>query len=413
MDGQATYPPFALTPVIKMIDSQFKIDKNMYKMYTNVHQAIYKLLVDNVLPQYQASNKPGLTGWDATMTIINIFSQIDTTFGKPDTQEILVNYAQFRAPLLTMETPETLFLCIEECQELQILAENPYTVNAVLLLRKANIFPTKDFDDWDALPAKTWATFKNFFHEAFTIRLNTISMLPTSGQHGYANPNPYAIFNTTHDDDDTSTASNHHTIATTTVPTVGSTLGGTTMSPEVALALTQISHTQNALMMQMTALSHGPPPQSPNQITIPTINQFTRRGGYRGQGGGGYRGQTGGAYGGQGRGGRNLGRGRGSFAQGMQNITIPLVGGQITPLFGGVTGTPTAPNPVKCFNNWNYCFSCGFDVEDGHTSTTCPQDWRKAGHQEGCTRNNVQHYIAARHLASMKGQHTNQLPAAF
>jgi hypothetical protein len=105
---------------------------------------------------------------------------------------------------------------------------------------------------------------KNFFHEAFTRRLNATSMHPTSVQHGYTNPNPYAIFNTTHDEDDTSTASTHHTIATTTVPTVGSTLGGSTMSPEVALALTQISHTQNALMLQMAALSVVPPQQPPN-----------------------------------------------------------------------------------------------------------------------------------------------------
>ena len=46
----AVYPPFALTPAIKMIDNQFKIDENMFKTYTNIHQAIYKLLMDNVLP---------------------------------------------------------------------------------------------------------------------------------------------------------------------------------------------------------------------------------------------------------------------------------------------------------------------------------------------------------------------------
>ena len=88
----------------------FKIDKNMYKTYTNVHQVVYKLLVNNVLPQYQASNTPGLTGWDTTMTIIDIFAQLDATFGKPDAQAILINNANFWAPLLPMETPETLFL---------------------------------------------------------------------------------------------------------------------------------------------------------------------------------------------------------------------------------------------------------------------------------------------------------------
>ena len=33
----ATYPQFALQPAVRMIDSQFKIEKNMYKTYTNVH----------------------------------------------------------------------------------------------------------------------------------------------------------------------------------------------------------------------------------------------------------------------------------------------------------------------------------------------------------------------------------------
>ena len=46
------------------------------------------------------------------------------------------------------------------------------------------------------------------------------------------------------------------------------------MSPEVASALAQISHTQNALMLQMAALSVVPPQQPPNQITVPTGNQF-------------------------------------------------------------------------------------------------------------------------------------------
>jgi hypothetical protein len=63
------------------------------------------------------------------------------------------------------------------------------------------------------------------------------------------------------------------------------------MSPDVALALAQISQTQNARMLQMAALSVVPPQQPPNLITIPTGNQFTCGGGYRGQGGSGYHGQ--------------------------------------------------------------------------------------------------------------------------
>ena len=72
------------------------------------------------------------------MSIIDIFAQLDATFGKPDAQAQLLNDNNFRAPLLLMETPETLFLRLEECQEVKILANNPYTdmqliINAVLV----------------------------------------------------------------------------------------------------------------------------------------------------------------------------------------------------------------------------------------------------------------------------------------
>jgi hypothetical protein len=207
-------------------------------------------------------------------------------------------------------------------------------INAVLVLRKANIFPVKDFANWETVQLKTWATMKFFFHEAFTRRLNAISMNPTSEQHGYTNPNPYSIFNTTQDKEDTSTAITQHTLETTTVPPVGSTIGGSTMTPEVAAALTQLSNNQNALMTQMAALSVRPPQQQPQQINIPTGYRFSQGGGYRGQGGGGYRGQRGECDGGQGRGGQ-WGRGRSSFAQATQNNNIPQIGGQINPLFGG------------------------------------------------------------------------------
>jgi hypothetical protein len=40
---------------------------------------------------------------------------------------------------------------------------------------------------------------------------------------------------------------------------------------------------------------------------------------------------------------------------------------------------PPYSNLVKRFANWNACYTCGFDVPDGHTSMTC-QAHRKAGH---------------------------------
>ncbi len=40
----------------------------------------------------------------------------------------------------------------------------------------------------------------------------------------------------------------------------------------------------------------------------------------------------------------------------------------------------------KQFANWNVCYFRGFDVENGHTSLTCPAHLRKASHDVYFTR---------------------------
>ena len=70
-------------------------------------------------------------------------------------------------------------------------------------------------------------------------------------------------------------------------------------------------------------------------------------------------------------------------------------------------GTPT-PNPNKQYNNWNMCYSCGYDLPIWHTSATC--DNRKHGHQVGCTRANAEQYTTGGHYVSTKGAHKVNLP---
>ena len=78
---------------------------------------------------------------------------------------------------------------------------------------------------------------------------------------------------------------------------------------------------------------------------------------------------------------------------------------------GGNNPPATLPlNFVKRFANNNMCYSCGFDVEDGHTSVTCPQEWQKTNHQEAYTRENAQGYIAAGWDACTKRKHKNLFP---
>ena len=69
-----------------------------------------------------------------------------------------------------------------------------------------------------------------------------------------------------------------------------------------------------------------------------------------------------------------------------------------------------APNPKKYYNNHNMCFSCGWDIPGWHTSQTCPHECRKAGHQEGCDRQNAAAYTTAGHVVSKAGSHKKEMP---
>jgi len=101
----------------------------------------------------------------------------------------------FRSVYSPQDAPEVLFRRIEDCQEEQILGEDPYTVqqllnNAVHLLLQTGLH-TRDFEDWDRKIAadKIWTNLKTFIQEAYTRRLNATSI--TTGAQGYVQ-NAYA-----------------------------------------------------------------------------------------------------------------------------------------------------------------------------------------------------------------------------
>ena len=65
-------------------------------------------------------------------------------------------------------------------------------------------------------------------------------------------------------------------------------------------------------------------------------------------------------------------------------------------------------NVIKQWANQNVCFSCGFDVEDWHTSATCP--WKKMGLMEGFTSSNYLEYKQASHQFFHKAMHKTMYP---
>jgi hypothetical protein len=164
-----------------------------------------------------------------------------------------------------------------------------------------------------------------------------------------------------------------------------------TVNAKIAAAINQLLANQTAIMTQLAALLVTPAPANPTsrvriianvppiqQLVVPFQQQFPA---------GDFSASRGGRRGGCGCGRGCGGCGRTLFADYQRAQGGAGVGmqGQIVPHGGGVVlFQPAVPmgttqvrnlaysNIYKRHNNWNVCVSCGFDIEDGHTSATCP-----------------------------------------
>jgi hypothetical protein len=168
------------------------------------------------------------------MSIQDILNQLELLYGRSTRHELLLNNALFRLPFHNMKAPELLFWHIKQCQEIQVIVDNPYTpmqlmTNAVQLLMSLGIFPPREFEDWEATANKTYASLKVFVHGAYARRLVAVQ-LHTTGQQGYVadhNNNMFRVL-----EDSVSVTNDNASIATNTNQTaanvtMGSTLGDT------------------------------------------------------------------------------------------------------------------------------------------------------------------------------------------
>ncbi len=123
---------------------------------------------------------------------------------------------------------------------------------------------------------------------------------------------------------------------------------------------------------------------------------------------------------GRGRGGHRGGRSRTPFADAMHGAGTAQPIAAMVPYGGGITQPPTGvqqqqrrnpdfSNIYKVHNNWNVCFSYGFDIENGHTSITCP--FKRWNHQDSFTHKNAQQFIVAGYDPCTKGMHKTVLPS--
>ena len=281
-------------------------------------------------------------------------------------------------------------------------------------------------------PLPSRHALKTFMHEAYSCRLTAMAPLcSTLGQNGYSNQIMYNVFA-----EENKNESNNNTVMTImqtaalmAAPSSTGTAKGTAICTKVATAINQLLANQTTMMVQMAAMTLAPPPAQHTrvfvpretfhvppiqQVAVPIQQQFIAQGGFN-SGRGGHRGGRG-----QGRGGHGGGRSCMQFADALRGVgaVAPTMNNMI-PYRGGIAQLLAAPggrlqchnanfsNIYKLNNNWNVCFSCGFDVEDGHTSSTCP--FKKWNRQDLYTRDNAQHFIAAGYVPCTKGMNKSVL----
>ncbi len=196
---------------------------------------------------------------------------------------------------------------------------------------QANIFPLKEFNDWEAITPKTYTALKTFIAGAFTRRILVQQIRNTAGQMGYTPQNNMYTILGDNDDDDTTATDNTltHTamMNAATESTGNANTAATSHHESVINTILQLNANQASMVQQMAALSlhntQRPPAQimvpvpQMQQLTIPTQVPYAGaampNGFIMGQGGRGGRG---------GRGGQSRGGGRGQrtpFATHMQN----------------------------------------------------------------------------------------------
>ncbi len=154
----------------------------------------------------------------------------------------------------------------------------------------ARLFPTQEFETWDAVMLKTYPALKSFFHEAYNRKLNPLDLQTTSSALGYTpTHNMYNVLGIEDKDSDTvgSMAMQYAAAAADGATTACSTLGDTfaasgippgliaAINQSIAEAFNQVIQNQNVLQHKIAAmlLNQTSPLQAPPAYVQPPIQQ--------------------------------------------------------------------------------------------------------------------------------------------
>jgi hypothetical protein len=90
-------------------------------------------MLDNAIPnQFKVSNQPNLTGWNTSMSIQDILTQLETLYNKPTPMALYNKDIVFQSAMVPTDAPKMLFYRIEQYQEIATLAGDPYTLMQIM-----------------------------------------------------------------------------------------------------------------------------------------------------------------------------------------------------------------------------------------------------------------------------------------
>jgi hypothetical protein len=110
----AVYTQFATHSMIKMANAIFTREQNEWNLYRNIQRECFRMLDELVSNQFKVSNVPTLMGWNASMPIMIMLDQLETTYGKPDAMMLFANDTLSRSVFSPNDAPEALFHHIEQ-----------------------------------------------------------------------------------------------------------------------------------------------------------------------------------------------------------------------------------------------------------------------------------------------------------
>ena len=353
-----------------------------------------------------------------------MFSSFLDRYGKINPYDVQANRKQMEA-LWTTEPIEKLFAQINDAYEYGIFADHPLSLAnmvqtaEVLVLNNGNY--ATEYKEWRALPPnqRTWDEFQRYWQEAYNLRQETETTAASLNFSAHTEEQVLEDDITLND----AMANFGEAFAANSTFISQLTEQNSSMNEQFTRNLSNIQEQMNAMNMAMQNLANAgnnrqqqpprPPPQQhffqpppPHHNVPPTWQQsytqppaypqcgssspvqqpFTRPPTFP-QGG---RGRGGGRYSNWGRG-RNGGRFRQNFANYNPNYCPPAQPFQqmmynTPPLQGQQNQNLPYSNTYKRFNNWNYCWTHGYDIGDNHNSSNCLRPAQ--GHVWHATRQN-------------------------